>query len=403
MKGLDLPDPTDDFSADPVELFFDLAFVFAFSQLVHFLLVNPDWEHVGRAALIFVMLWLPWTQFSWAANAVPGNRRSVRLAFLVATVASVPMAAAVETALDDGGLLFAVPLAVIFAMANALLVVGHETGSNHYRAAVRYAIPNAFAVVCVVGGGFVDGTARVVVWLVAIAIVVVSTVRAGKGEWVLRSGHFAERHGLIIIVALGEVIVALGNAVATPLNDDAGFETSAVVALVATGLCAALLWWSYFDRVQGSLEHRTETLDGTDRGRFARDIYTYLHAPIVAGIILVAVALEEMALHPDEPPSLAFRMMLLGGITLFFGGILAAVNRAFRFLPKERLIAIAALAGVLSVASDVDGVWLIVALDVVLVCALVFEHLRIEVRTASTATTSNLPDQKAAIDVDHNR
>jgi low temperature requirement protein LtrA len=110
MRGLEVPDRTEDFTADPVELFFDLAFVFAFSQLVHMLIVHPDWEHVGKAAMIFLLLWLPWTQFTWSANAVPGNQRSVRLGFLVATVASVPMGAAVDTAFDGSGALFAFPL-----------------------------------------------------------------------------------------------------------------------------------------------------------------------------------------------------------------------------------------------------------------------------------------------------
>jgi low temperature requirement protein LtrA len=153
MKGLSVPEPTEDFTADPVELFFDLAFVFAFSQLVHLLIVHPDWEHVGRAALVFVLLWLPWTQFTWSANAVPGNQRSVRIAFLIGTAASVPMAAAVESALDGSGLLFAVPLAVIHLMALALMLIGVETGSSEFRSAVTYAIPNLVAMVVLIIGG----------------------------------------------------------------------------------------------------------------------------------------------------------------------------------------------------------------------------------------------------------
>lgn len=109
--------------------------------------------------------------------------------------------------------------------------------------------------------------------------------------------------------------------------------------------------------------------------------YTYLHAPIVAGIILTAVALEDMALHPDQPSDVAFRLFLFAGITLFTGGILAGIFRAFGYLPKERLVAVAALGVFLGVISpDVDGVWNIVALGVILLCALVAEHQRIEVR-----------------------
>ena len=387
MKGLSVPEPTEDFTADPVELFFDLAFVFAFSQLVHLLIVHPDWEHVGRAALVFVLLWLPWTQFTWSANAVPGNQRSVRIAFLIGTAASVPMAAAVESALDGSGLLFAVPLAVIHLMALALMLIGVETGSSEFRSAVTYAIPNLVAMVVLIIGGFVEDGARVVLWVVSILIVLWSTKRAGSGDWVMRPGHFAERHGLIIIVALGEVVVALGNAVVEPLNEGGGFSATAVIALAATGVAAGILWWSYFDRVQPALEHRAEETDPHDRGRFARDAYTYAHAPIVAGVILIAVGLEEAALHPDRALPYAYRMMLLGGIGLFIGGIAIAVYRAFGVVANERLAAFAVSAIILFAADDLHGVWLIVLIDVLALAGLVVEHLRIEVRPGANHPT----------------
>ncbi len=387
MRGLAAPEPTEDFTADPVELFFDLAFVFAFSQLVHLLIVHPDWEHVGQAALVFVLLWLPWTQFTWSANAVPGNQRSVRIAFLVGTAASVPMAAAVETAFDGSGLLFAVPLAIIHLMALALMLVGVATGSSEFRSAVTYGIPNFVAMVVLVVGGLVDDEARVALWILSVLIVVWSTIRAGSGDWVMRPGHFAERHGLIIIVALGEVIVALGNAVVEPLNDGEGFSATAVIALAATGVAAGILWWSYFDRVQPALEHRAEETDAHDRGRFARDAYTYAHAPIVAGVILIAVGLEEAALHPDEALPYAYRMMLLGGIGLFIGGIAIAVYRAFGIVAKERLVALVVVAIILFAAADLHSVWLIVVIDVLALAGLTAEHLRIEVRPNSAQPT----------------
>lgn len=380
MKGLQVPEKTEDFTADPVELFFDLAFVFAFSQIVHMLVVHPDWEHVGKAAMIFLLLWLPWTQFTWAANAVPGNQRSVRLAFLVATAASVPMAAAVETAFDSSGALFAIPLAVIFLMALAVLVTGYETGSAEYSSALRYAFPNIIAMVILVIGGFVPGDARYAVWIAAVLVVVWSTIRAGDGEWVMRPGHFAERHGLIIIVALGEVIVALGRAVVDPLSEGEGFDATSIVALAATGVAAGTLWWSYFDRVQPALEHRAEDLDANDRGRFARDAYTYAHMPIVAGIILVAVGLEDAALHPDEPLSLAFRVIMLAGIALFIGGISIGAYRAFGVYPFERVLAVTVMAVFLLLAGSLEAVWVIVIIDVVGIAGLIAEHFRIEVR-----------------------
>ena len=383
MKGLAVPEPTEDFTADPVELFFDLAFVFAFSQLVHLLIDHPDWEHIGQAALVFLLLWLPWTQFTWSANAVPGNQRSVRLSFLVATAASVPMAAAVESAFDGGGALFAIPLAVIHLMALSLMVIGTE--SDVRASAVRYSYLNVAAMLVLVVGGFLDGSARIGLWIVSVLLVVWATVRAGEGEWILRPGHFAERHGLILIVALGEVIVALGNAVVEPLNEGEGFSATAVVALAATGVAAGVLWWSYFDRVQPALEHRAEQLDGRDAGRFGRDAYSYAHAPIVAGVILLAVGLEEAALHPDDPLPLAFRMMLLAGVGLTLGGIGIAVYRAYGVIARERLVATAAAAVFLAAAADLRAVWLLVILVTLAVVGLAAEHLRIESGSSPTA------------------
>lgn len=393
MRGLELPERTEDFTADPVELFFDLAYVFAFSQLVALLLYDPTWSGVGKATLLFLLLWLPWSQFTWSANAVSGNQRSVRLLFLVATAASVPMAAAVGSAFDDGGggVLFAVPLAVIFLTAVAMLVSGLPSDGDEFRTAVRYAGPNLLAMATIVVGGFLPGDARVIAWITGISLFLYSTVKAGSGSWIIRAGHFAERHGLIVIVAMGEVIVALGNAVVVELDD--GFDTAAaggVLALVAAGTFAGLLWWSYFDRVGPALEHRVESLADSERGRYARDLYSYLHAPIVAGVILTAVAFEEMALHPDEPTPAAFRAMAVVGIALFFGGISGAVYRAFAAVAKERLIAVGVIGVLMILASDVNGVWLIVMIDVIVVSMLAIEHRRIEGRSALEPTQTSV-------------
>ena len=380
MRGLVVPDSSEDFAADPVELFFDLAFVFAFSQLVGLLLDSPTWNGVGQAALIFLMLWLPWTQFTWSANAVPGNSRVVRVLFLVATAASVPMVASVQTAFDSSGALFAVPLAVIFLTALALMVVGLPNDSQVYQSALRYGGPNLVAMSVIVIGGFLDGDTRVMAWMLGVAIVFYATLRAGGSEWILRSQHFAERHALILIVALGEVIVALGNSVVVPLDNAGGFPAESVVALVAAGAFAGLLWWAYFDRVQPAFEHRTEQTPPSDRGRFARDLYTYAHAPIVAGVILSAVAMEEMALHPNDPLPTAYRAMGAAGILCYFGGIGIGVWRAFGVIARERLAAVLLIAGLMVAARNVDGVVLLVGLVIILLAALIAEHLRIEGR-----------------------
>jgi low temperature requirement protein LtrA len=204
-------------------------------------------------------------------------------------------------------------------------------------------------------------------------------IAAGRGEWIVRSGHFAERHGLIVIIALGEVIVAIGLPVVQTLEAGESIPGRTVMALAASGVFAGLLWWAYFDRIGPALEHRVASIEGErDRGRYVRDVYTWAHAPIVAGIILTAAALEEIALHPTDDLILAFRLMFAGGLVLSVIGIAAAIWRAFRKLPRERVVAAGVLVPVLLLGGGLDGIVLLVAVDLVVAATLVAEHVRVE-------------------------
>ncbi|MGI9621759.1 MAG: low temperature requirement protein A [Acidimicrobiales bacterium] len=383
MRGLPIPDREEDFTADPVELFFDLAFVFAFAELVSLLVHSPDWEGAAEFTLLFGLIWLPWTQFTWSANAVAGNTRSVRALFLVGTVATVPMAASVTTALDDGAPSFAIPLALILAMGLFTMVAGLADEPGIRRSAVKYSIPNWVAIAFMVIGAFVGSEARVVLWILAILVVVAGTVSAGGGEWLVRPGHFAERHGLILIVALGEIIVAVGSPVVANLEEGGGFPATTLWALVAGGTFAALLWWGYFDRPGPALEHRHKDVEHRDRGRFARDVYTYAHLPLVGGVILAAAGVEEVALHPTDPTPTAFRWMLFGGIALYTIGIVVGVFRAYQVLAIERIAMLGALLVITAAAGDLDGIYLLVLTNLVLAVTLYFEHWRVEVRHRS--------------------
>jgi low temperature requirement protein LtrA len=254
---------------------------------------------------------------------------------------------------------------------------------------VRYSIPNYFAIVLTVIGGFFDREARIVVWIAAMVIVVAGTIRAGSSEWLARPGHFAERHGLIVIVALGEVIVAMSVPVVDALEAGEGLPGETLAAMTAAGVFACLLWWAYFDRVLPALEHRHEgQTDGTDSGRFARDVYTYAHLPIVAGVILPAAAIEEVALHPKDELPLEFRWMLFGGMALFYVGVAVSVWRAFRVVARERLIAGAVLAVVVALGGSINGLTLLVSVDVLLLGVLVGEHWRIEGRPGRAAAAA---------------
>jgi low temperature requirement protein LtrA len=393
MRAIPVPDREDDFAADPAELFFDLTYVFAFSQLVSHLVHHPDWRGVGEFILLFMMLWLPWSQFTWSANAVAGNSRPVRVLFMIATIVSIPMAASVTSAFDDGGPLFALSVSMILAIGMFTVFAGLRHDPDIRAAIVRYSIPNSIAIALMITGAFFDGDVRVWLWIAAVLTFMVGTLLAGSSEWLIRPGHFAERHGLLTIVALGEIIVATGLPVVDSLEEGAGLPTRTIIALTAAGVFAVLLWWGYFDRPHPALEQRHHQIeDGLESGSFARHVYTYIHFPLIAGIILSAAALEEITLHPNEPLASPFRWMLLAGLTSYLLAIVAAIVRAFGRIAIERLVATVLLAVLIVASTSTDGVVLLIAIDVVLFLTLVTEHHRVEVQHRLVADISNESD-----------
>lgn len=393
MRGLIVPDIEDDFTADSVELYLDLAYVFAFSQLVAFLHDTHSLLGMAQTALLFVMLWFSWSQVAWSANAISSSARVVRVLLLVATIATIPAAASVRSAFESGGLAFAGGVVTISAMALLAMLAGMPDIPGLRAAAVRYSAPVFVSLAVFLAGGFFEGSTRVTVWLVATGIVGFSMISAGSSEWIVRSGHFAERHGLIVIVALGEVIVAVGFPVVDQLLEgNSRLGTTTIAALLLSGLLAGLLWWSYFDRVGPGLEYASEQLtDRNLRGRFARDAYTFGHLFIVGGIILAAAALEEVTLHPDEPLDAIWRWMLFIGLTSFLLGIVGSVYRAYGFVAKERLIAVALLAALLPFVATISGLWVLIAIDFILAGMVFTEHLRIEGRSAHAEDQANVP------------
>ncbi|HSF86783.1 MAG TPA: low temperature requirement protein A [Acidimicrobiia bacterium] len=378
MKEIELPPLTEDFTADPVELFFDLAYVFAFSQLVALLINEPTWAGAGKAALLFALLWLPWQQLTWAANAISGNGRPVRALFLVATIVSVPMAASTSTAFAGGGPVFAIALAGIMLIGFRMQTMGTTEEIDYGAAVTNWIAPNVVAITVLVVGSFYDGTARLAFWLGAVAIVLWAMIRAADREWLVRPGHFAERHGLIIIIALGEVIVAIGIPVVAALEKDGSLPMATILALLASGAFAGLLWWAYFDRPSPGLEYGASRLDGLAAGQYIRDVYTWAHAPIVAGIILAAAALEEIALHPRDAVPLEFRAMIAGGLFLVLIGVSLAVWRAFRAQARERLVGAIVIACIVFLGGSLEGLVLLSLVVAVMLVVLIIEHRRVE-------------------------
>lgn len=380
MKNVPVPSREEDFTADPAELFFDLSFVFAFSRLVFHLVHYPTLEGFGEFILLFTLIWLAWSNFTWSANAVAGNSRFVRAIFLLATAISLPMGASLEAPFGEGSIVFAITVSAILAMPMVMGATLLTDDKDVQASNTRYLLFTLAGIVLVLAGGFTDDAWQTGFWIAAVAWLIFSTLDAGGGDWLVRPGHFAERHGLIVIIALGEVIVAIGAPAVASLSDGGGFDGKLVAAMTAAGLLAGMLWWSYFDRPLPALEHRHgELTDAKESSRFARDVYTYNHFFIVGSILVMAAALEEIMLHPSDPLPGAFRWMLFIGISGYLLGVVMSIVRAYTNLAIERLVAVAALGALVALTASLDGVWLLIAVDVLLLAVLAIEHYRVEV------------------------
>jgi low temperature requirement protein LtrA len=336
-----------------LELFFDLVFVFAVTQLVGLLHDEHDAAGWGRAALMLWLVWWAWSQFAWTGNAVDLDGRARRVAILLATGAMLVAAASIPVAFETDALWFAAAYVLVRLVGLSLYWVGLRADRAH-QAALRTYLPVALvSPALVLAGGFVHGDARVLLWVLAMVVDVASVLAAGRGEFRVDPGHFAERHALIVIVALGETVVAIGATA-----DEVGLDRS-VIALVAVSFVAvAALWWCYFDWVQAAAERRLEhEPDHRRRGHLARDLYTFGHLPIVAGTVVFAAAIEEALLHPTDPLDAFATTALAVGPALYLAGFVAGNLRATgRLLGTRAAGLVAVVVAAVALGPRVDAI-----------------------------------------------
>lgn len=306
-----------------VELFFDLVFVYAITQLTFTVRHDLTWAGVGKALLVFWLVWWAWTQFTWTLNLADTEHTWVRLLTLSATAVAFFLAQAVPDAFTTAGAWFAVSYALVRLMGigvHAWVFAGDEEQSASL---ATFATASSAGILLVVIGGFVDSSLTPWFWLAAILADLVTVGIAGRGSWFLEAGHFAERHGLIVIIALGESLIAAGLAT-SELERDLMFALTTTGAVVA----ACALWWIYFGSLQVRFENRMAAVDREHQGIFARDVFSLWHAAVVAGVIGVAVGFEEAVAHPNDQLSTGAALALTIGVVLFVGGLAAAAWRA---------------------------------------------------------------------------
>ncbi len=365
-----------------VELFFDLVFVFAVTQVTVSTASELTVANVVRSLLLFWLIWWAWTQFTWTLNPADTTHRLVQTITLVATAAAFVMSSSVPRAFADDALWFALPYLMVRILGLGLQVRISVEHAGHDTAGVgRWVAGSSLGLVAVLGGALVDPPARNWLWLAAIALDLGATTFAGRGEvWDLSAAHVSERHGLFVIIALGESLIVAGTAVA---GDE---RTAELVAAGAAALVvAALLWWTYFDWFKEALEHRLARSEPADLGRLVRDAYSLAHFPLVFGIIGYAVAVEEIMVHPDEPAPRRVLLALAGGLVLFTWATVLSYWRLYRDVLVARLTVPALTAAIIAAFPSWPPFWPLITVAVGLLVVICLESDRSQSPTPSTA------------------
>jgi low temperature requirement protein LtrA len=308
-----------------VELFFDLVFVFAVTQVVRVFHHHPGWAGAGQALLVFWLVWWGWTQFTWALNAADTTHPHVELVTLAATAIAFFMAASLPGAFQERALWFALPYVAVRALGLLLYAqVAHAADPRQHAAVRIFTLASSAGLSAVVAGAAIGGTWQYLCWGAAIALDVVSALIGGRQEgWNLHPEHFSERHALFVIIALGESLIVAAGGVS------AGDWTARLLVVAVLSVAVSCgLWWTYFSNCRERLEHALCKREGPAQSTFARDAFSLMHFPMLCGVVAWAAVVEEAMTHPLAPLSPLWRATLGLGLLLYQGSMVAAVRRA---------------------------------------------------------------------------
>jgi len=353
-----------------IELFFDLVFVFAVTQLSHLLLEHLSWHGVFQTALLLLAMWTCWIYTAWVTNWLDPQRRPVRLMLILLMLIGLMMSAALPEAFGDRGLAFAA-LFVLSQLGRTLFFLRAVREDpplvrNFQRIIIWMAISGIFWL----AGGIADGSTRELLWVIALTIdylgpamgfVVPGLGRSTTHDWAsISGGHMAERCQLFLIIALGESILVTG---ATFAQMDVTFWV--LVAFITAFAGSAALWWIYFDR--SAEDAGEEIAHSDDPGRLARSAYTYLHLPMVAGIIVTAVGDEMSIAHPTGDTGIATALLVCGGPALFLAGHAMFKYAVWQRISIPRVLAIASLLVLVPIGTQGPPVMIAILSTVVVV------------------------------------
>ena len=349
----------------PLELFFDLVFVFAITQVTGFVSADPTWTRLVEGLAILTALWWAWESYVWLGNTAGSDEGTVRVVLLSAMGAMLIASLAVPRAFGDDGVIFGVAyFAVRLLHLGAYAIVSREDPQLRFVVA-RMASTMLPASALIVVAGALDGTAQALLWVAALTLDYGGLIARGTEGWRVVASHFAERHGLVIIIALGESIVALGVGA-----QGLGLDTGIIIGALLGVAVSAALWWAYFDFVAIVAERVLREAPPDEQVRIARDSYTYLHLPMVAGIVLFALGTKKTLAHVGDELEAVPAAALCGGVALYLVALSALKRRNIGSFNRPRLVAAAALAVLAPIATVVPAL-VALALVAVIACGLI--------------------------------
>jgi low temperature requirement protein LtrA len=335
-------------SVTALELFFDLVFVFAITQVTGFLYHDPTWTRLVQALAILAALWWAWSGYAWLGNTAGSDEGAIRVVLLGVMGPLLVASLAVPGAFGEHALLFGIAFFVVRLMhiaAYGVLARGDPRLGYVVSRLARTIVPAAGLLVV---AGVVDGRARAVCWAGALAIDYGGLWFGGTEGWRVNAAHFAERHRLIVIIALGESIVALGVATA---HLGPAIDVAAVLGIAVAGA----LWWVYFDVVATVAARKLLEADETQRARMARDSFTYLHLPMVAGIVIFAFGVKVTLAHVHGHLASLPAAALTGGVALYLLALSGLKRRNIGSWNYPRLVAAAILVALAPLATQIPA------------------------------------------------
>jgi low temperature requirement protein LtrA len=357
----------------PLELFFDLVFVFAITQVTSRLADDPTWAGVLRGMLVLAALWWAWSAYAWLTSTIDVDEGGVRLAMLGSMGAMFGVALAVPGSFGSDAVLFGVAYLLVCILHLVLSAIVARDDRDRRGALLRFAPTATFGPSLLVLAGFLEGNERIAVWVVALAIDYLGPVLIGVGQgWQVAPQHFAERHGLFIIIALGESFIAIGLGLGT------GFELVAgVIVAAALGILAvSAMWWLYFDVAAIFARGRLMGARGLELHRLALHSYSYLHLPMFAGIVLFAFGLKTTLSIVGDPLDTVPAVGLCGGAALYLLGHIAFLLRTTGRVFRRRTVGATVLLALIPAAVAIPALAALALVSTVCSLIVAYEAIR---------------------------